>query len=260
MKVFIVLFKAFITKNYRLTRGLALAIKVLLIQKPIFKTDYFYSTNKKLLYIAIPKCANSAIKRSILLADKIDVPENFHGWHEKAKKLNYNDQNAINSDCFKFTVVRNPFERIVSMYINKFSEFRNIADGKFLYKKYLGGILEHDMSFSEVVKVIYDIPDILSDGHFKSQASMVNDSKEIRVIKLNNLSLKFKIIEDEFNLTSLGFTNKSNKYDYRDFYDIETLELVKLRYKDDVSRFCYEKEYKEILSFIERKSTEERTR
>ncbi|WP_102385322.1 sulfotransferase family 2 domain-containing protein [Vibrio cyclitrophicus] len=260
MKVFFILFKTFIRNNYRLFRGAALAIKVFVTQKPLCPTDYFYSSNKNLLYIAIPKCANSAVKRSILIADNVDVPENFHGWHEKAKKLNYNDQDAINSDCFKFAIVRNPFERIVSMYINKFSDFRDIADGEFLYKKYLGAVLENDMSFPEVVRVISNIPDILSDGHFKSQSSMINESKNIKVIKLEDLAQEFKYIEDEFNLMPLGFTNKSSKYDYRDFYDIETLEAVKSRYKEDVSRFDYESEYKDTLAFIVNRNSENKAR
>jgi len=70
---------------------------------------------------------------------------------------------------FLFTFVRDPYDRILSCYINKFLQYKE----RFIYEDYLMGYLKENDSFEDFVRKVAVIPDTLSDEHFRSQYSIL---------------------------------------------------------------------------------------
>ena len=74
-------------------------------------------------------------------------------------------------DYFRFAFVRNPWDRLVSCYSNKFSDMG----------KGLGGPRQRaeefspDMSFAEFVEAVHATPDEEANPHFRSQHAVVCD-------------------------------------------------------------------------------------
>lgn len=117
----------------------------------------------------------------------------------------------------------------------------------------MGGILDREMSFREVMKIVSIIPDSISDGHFKSQYESVKNDRNVDIIKLENIESDFSSLVNKFSLENLDFINKSKDYDYRDYYDEELIEIVKNRYKNDIEKLGYIEEYKELLVYVKNK-------
>ncbi len=75
---------------------------------------------------------------------------------------------------YKFTFVRNPFDRLYSCYMGKYhTAYGKGTDfyGEFDY--YLLGYLKRDKGFENFVDKIFKIPDAWSDRHFKSQYFLI---------------------------------------------------------------------------------------
>ncbi len=148
-------------------------------------------------------------------------------------------------DHFKFTFVRNPYDRLVSCYEDKIMSDRKKEDlliKNELYKK---------MPFKEFVKAIYSISDIRADQHIKSQYFFVADRKGNLLVdfigKFENLQDDYKKICKKLGIKKpkkLPTKNKSKrKKDYREYYDKETKRLVYERYKKDFEMFGYSKKF-----------------
>ena len=86
----------------------------------------------------------------------------------------YKTIKQIDNRYTKFSVVRNPYTRIISCYKNKFTNIGNLMYQGFEFDGYLGGVLHRNMSFEEFVRIICQIPDHLCDRHFRSQFYGIN--------------------------------------------------------------------------------------
>jgi hypothetical protein len=224
--------------------------------------EYFVVKSKKLVYIVNSKVACSSIKRALMESDLSEelVFEKYSDIHNASTKLGYM-QNKIGineAGYYVFTFVRNPFKRIVSLYVNKFEHREKIVDAFFQYKRYMGGIIEQNTSFGRFVKIISNIPDVFSERHFISQSFFVERCiyKPNFIGKLENLNEDFGYLCDTVGIEKkLSKSNKSFNYDYRDYYNIEILDMVYHRYKKDVIGFGYENEYEELKKYIIERDT-----
>ncbi len=111
------------------------------------------------------------------------------------------------------------------------------------------------MSFKDVIKTLAVIPDRFRGPHFTSQSAIIKYSglKNLTYFKLREDKEKFINFLTEFNL-QFGHSNKSNtKYDFRNFYDTETLQIVYKIYKSDFTDFDYVKQYEELLASLKSK-------
>lgn len=207
-----------------------------------------------LCYIRNPKSASTALCFAMLLARFPELKKHALS----AEKINYladvnlhEESASINrKECF-FTVVRNPFARIVAVY-REFFEQRLVH---FIYEDYLFGIVSKDLSFKEFVKLLQLIPESLKDQHLKSQNSF------LRFYRRRNIEVKIFKLEETVALNTflsgygllLDVLNKSvTPYDYRKYYDRETLKVVYHVYSQDISRFGYEGVYEELDKFVKK--------
>mgnify|MGYP003662377156 CR=1 FL=1 len=129
---------------------------------------------------------------------------------------------------FKFTFVRNPWCRTVSMY------FRNE-----------GIIKRNDMSFREFVNWIKMSTDT---------CTMPSPKKyQLDFVKLNGKSVadfigRFENLQEDFNTVcdktgiprqALPMKNKSKHNHYTEYYDDETREIIAKKFREDIEYFGY---------------------
>lgn len=207
-----------------------------------------------LIYISISKTGISSI-RSIFLK-KVGATynkKNYKTIHGKVADIfQYISIKKVSKqqDTYKFSIVRNPFDRLVSCYKNK------ILDEEYLpIQKGYDSLFYKDMSFEEFAKGVCQLPDMLSDRHFRSQYSYLFYKGELIVDflgKFENIDEDFDVIKKKYDLGELPHINKSStKSNYRDYYTPELVQLVYNRYKNDVEKFNYLKEYQELKEYSE---------
>lgn len=219
-------------------------------KKDLSPLKYSVISDKQLVYLINPKCACSSIKQALNELDSNRHYPNVHILPEvilsERKKLDNTEQGY-----FKFTIVRNPFERIVSFYINKFERAVK-TDYRFEYEDYLGGVFVSKMTFSEMISVICGIPPYLANNHFRSQSDLIDSTGHVLdfIGRLENIDTDWQMLQEQFDLLSLPMANTTPPYDYRDYYDLTILELVNNYYQEDILRFGYTDSYHEIKAYL----------
>lgn len=214
------------------------------------------TADDKLRYVRIPKAASTALCGTIL-RDRFPPLQ--------TRTLSAGQINAITDVCLEetvnakvpaefFTVVRNPFSRIVSVYRELFER----RQGNFLYEDYLLGILKPHWPFREFVKIACAIPDVLKDQHFKPQSCLLShyDKRRVgvHVLKLEEpATIRDFLLAHGLNLADI---RRSEPYDYSLYYDGETLETVRAAYKRDILRFGYEDVYHDLRSTVEQRGVQ----
>ena len=183
--------------------------------------------DKKILFIHIPKCAGVSI-------------EKFFGWkglrHETLQTYSDEHSNVLLNSCFKFTIVRNPWDRMVSWY---FKHKDNIYEPKTKdgFNEWIkGGMPNH---WKNVDKTDWSNKDALSCVDF-----LFNDNNiDIDYIgRVENLNEDMRYICDKANIEykELPHINKSNHKPYREYYTEETKNIIKDRFERDLLFFPYE--------------------
>ncbi len=206
---------------------------------------WYMGNHSDIAYLRLAKCACTSIISTL-------VEENEEDIHPLAVK-----KYEISGDCpkteqvYKFTFVRNPFERLVSNYVNKVKSLEE--NNYYKQKDYCMGILDDISSFEEFVKKITSIPDKWADRHFKPQYSYIYDGDTVLVDyvgKVENLSNDYINIQEKYGLKKLEYKNKSGKENWKTFYTEETAKLVYKYYEKDIITFGYEETYEELLKYI----------
>jgi len=190
--------------------------------------------NDNLIFIHIPKCAGVAIRQSLKITVKGDMHENYCSIKEK----------DISKDRFIFSVVRNPFDRLVSWYY---------------YHKNLPGYLFSGPYFKDWIKSSLDNSDYYGGGWVKGydgdplimRAFLTEDGTpfgKIRVPfigKVENLEKDIQKLSDIIGISlrkDIPIMNESNgrqSKKYRHYYDDETRKIVEKKYEIDLDEFKY---------------------
>ncbi|MEX0729859.1 MAG: sulfotransferase family 2 domain-containing protein [Aquisalimonadaceae bacterium] len=117
---------AFLAQEYFLLLG-----KIQLSRIPLFATpfsrlrDAMVSETLKLVYFPIPKSACTTFATLLALHDAASqdfdpTREGVHGYRFRTGKLQIKDMRCLaRDDYFKFTVIRDPYSRLVSAYLDK---------------------------------------------------------------------------------------------------------------------------------------------
>lgn len=198
------------------------------------------------IYYNTQKNANSTIKAQFL--DVLGIPKtpNF------PKDIHYNyhfptaSQHDIETkyqDFFKFSILRNPWERLVSCYKNKIEQSSKTGKDYILECSpdfYIG------MPFEEFVHVVCETPDLEADYHFCSQIYLMiypDGSFPMNYLcNIENLATHINEIKSKTGIpfSSLANLNSSKKSTYESIYTPELVEKVRLRYQADIEFFKYE--------------------
>ncbi len=137
--------------------------------------------------------------------------------------------------AYKFTVIRNPWDKVFSQYKHHF----NMKDKETVKKK---------IDFKDWVactygepknKIYYKRPQMFLPNveWLKNYEGKIDVDKIIRYENLNEgINGVFKTLEIDHELPHLNSTYKTN---YRDFYDDETKQIISDWFHEDIKEFGY---------------------
>ena len=188
----------------------------------------------KCIYVHIPKTGGTSIEN--VLQDKT-TPKNSGSTHLKI--IDYKNKFSNEYEhYFKFSFVRNPWDRIVS----GFHYFESGGNGS-IYdsnKKKLFGD-----NFKKFVKNL-DAYCKLKDPHFlepQYEYIYIDGKSELnKLFRFEQIKNEFTILRETLNLevNNLYKTRISKHKHYTEYYDDETRQIVAEKYAKDIEYFGYE--------------------
>ena len=154
-----------------------------LLRRFVIQGDIIVLPDHRAIYLAIPKCANTSIKRVCLDLMRSD-PEfaAIDSFNDPASRRKLARKGILiprrKLDQYrgyrKFCFVRNPWDRLVSCFSQKLGDGRVRRSRRKPSRSMMGfPSLHAGMSFEQFVHAIRDIPDSEADKHFKSQHCFV---------------------------------------------------------------------------------------
>lgn len=211
------------------------------------------SHKHKCIFVHIPKSGGSSIENLVWPAQKDRVESNLcMGFiseyqnkyqtgglqHLLSSQIKQELGEDIFNRYFKFTIVRNPWDKAVSQftYMKKRKDLRafiGLAEDD-SFKKYLSLIQQsvhvqwesqHKFIMDENNKLMVDFL-----GRFESFERDTHKILDELKIGKTMLGLRFK---------KIPHTNKSLRSHYKDYYDAESKKIVEKIYNEDIERFEY---------------------
>jgi len=219
----------------------------------------------KCIFIHIPKCAGTSIEEALGHFDDytgVDAQDhrmiryfenpipykyilrNKSNFISFLRSLKWRFTNKINPknnlkvtikqyhEYFKFTIVRNPWDRVFSAYKNIMRDESHI--------KLLG--IKKDLQFIDFVRnyagnEFFTMPAMEYLKNYNGEITMDH------IGRFENLETDFKKICEKMELSNIKLPhklNRNNKDSYRDFYDSETMQLVAEIYEEEIGLFGYQ--------------------
>jgi len=200
-----------------------------------------FSSANKFLFVHIPKTGGNSIQ-SILSEysddyldcpqphhdgiDRFEVRNDNHQTHKHSTLREYRDFYPLNvfDSLFKFTVIRNTYERLISFY---FSPHRgNISWNKNEFIDFIATVkpISHFIAFPA-----QSLEEGVRNVHFLIRHEYLShDYKELSGI----LKIKY---------TPLPHLNKSTKRSFAEYYDNETIKLVYECFREEIDYFNFPK-------------------
>lgn len=226
------------------------------------KILYIAIPEKKVLYVSNPKVACSSIKSSILKLQEDD----YHNIHLKAEsKSKYiRDKKKFKetyNNYFKFSFVRNPYERLVSCYKNKYytdKKYIGKSLENFQFDNYLFGFLRKNKGFTNFAIRVCLIPDKFAEEHFRSQYYLLYTEDDECLVNyvghFENLEHDYDAIRKKYRFEELPHYNQTNLGEWRDYYNPFTAWLVYRHYYKDFTKFGYKREYRRLQNYLRRQA------
>ena len=172
----------------------------------------------KTIFVHIPKNAGTAIE-TLFGNSSFRIQPNKHASIHDIKKI----FPAVYSLYRKFTIIRNPYDKMVSWY--------------FYLKRNLGeqhNVIEFNKWIQDPSK-FWHANDPIS--YLKPQCKWIDNTVEI--IRFENLNEELNNFFGED--IDLPITNKSNHNHYSTYYNKNSIDIIYDRYKEDFKRYNYKK-------------------
>lgn len=197
------------------------------------------SDKYKCIFIHIPRAAGTSIKEALELQGRGHLPWQYY-------YLVYPDQ--WNSYT-KFTVVRNPWDRVVSAYHYAKMEKSYWHDNLNRIAPHPDYELLSKRTFSECCEILKNRRNLLKHESWHPQhlwvAKTENGNNSLMVdfvLRYENLENDFKVLCEKLEIKNIYLprVNPSNHGNYRICYTEETKEIIGNLYKKDTELFKYE--------------------
>ena len=199
----------------------------------------------RIAYIPIPKAGNSTVKAALLpLIDiapsRIEDIQAFRGF----QKIPYSKFASMRTgDWYVFSVVRDPFSRYASAYLDKVVTRDPVLRG---FRRM--GIRKGD-SFRRFMSLQTEWPQTALNPHVIAQSLLLKDAHRdgLNVFKLEQLSHNWPIIADAIRSQSgieIGSLERRNKgkatVSWQSLYDDETIAAARQLGAGDFAMFGYD--------------------
>lgn len=192
--------------------------------------------DEEILFLHIPRTGGTILENRLKNQYKMKLFGRDQGLGLSKQHYTANELISKNIDIdklFSFTFVRNPFDRILSTYLN--------------------GIINHTKSFDDYIdtiknvvenKLYYKIWKInTSDiSHYKPQVELLENLNPDFIGRFENYENDIKILSKMHpKLNCLCELNiKKRDVDYRKYYNERNRNIIEELYKDDLKKFNYE--------------------
>ena len=172
------------------------------------------------IFIHIPKTGGSSIERFFGQDHGLPgTPPAHHNVHWYMKNSSNFDQ------LYKFSFVRNPWDRYVSLYFYKRERFN------------------YEESFTDFCKNAAEY--VLEKPGHRRQVDMLMINGEIAVDfvgKMENFQTDFDVVCRHLNIeeTTLPHINQTKHKPWQEYYNDESRKIIEEIYKEDIDYFGYE--------------------
>ena len=225
------------------------------------KRNIVITPDEKYVYFSIPKCGCSSVKVFLRVLYGQSLPEAQSNPHSTENTpfivldnaANVNDKIASyvsSQDTFAFSVIRDPRQRVLSGFLNKF-EYAN-DESKEIFGKQLFGVsnknalaLARELDFIGFLSAISKQEPRQMNEHWRPMKDqMLRLENSINVFTLDNISFLFKKVLSEKSSSSLSrdfrFTPHStgSKDLIKTYFSDEAESLFNAIYKDDIDLYC----------------------
>ena len=174
----------------------------------------------KFIFIHIPKTGGTSIEKFF------DTKLNYDLKH--LTNVEY-DEECVNCNGYiKFSVIRNPWERMVSYWNYRQSVAWATDDGEIPI-------------FTDWMKFVHQKKSRPLLTMFDFLRDKTDTIKNIHLIRFENLQEDFDIVCDKIKIPKqeLPHSNNRNHKHYTEYYDDETREIVAEKYAKDIEYFGY---------------------
>jgi len=173
---------------------------------------------EKIIFVHAPRTSGTSIEKSILNGKL--VPDSMkHLRASQFQKMFQKDWDKF----YKFTIVRNPWDRVISMYHQPYFKQIGFLSGKtlkYFLDNYKPAPWEHGKQCSDYADTDMDLVIKFED----------------RAVGLKTLFLDTQIKVD-INIKERS-TKREQKH-YSEYYDNETKEVVSKMFSEDIKRYGY---------------------
>ena len=171
-----------------------------------------------LVFVHIPKCGGTSISE----------------WFSDGKKyVGHPKLESLGTPRpFSFTVVRNPWDRVVSAYHYLFKKEKNTN-----FQSYIDRGVPTFEEFVRDMKGVR-VPELWFDGE-TNQCEWFRSGVNV-ILRYETLETDFKVIQDKLQKWDpLPHCNKSEHLQYREYYTCETRDIVAKTFSEDINMFKY---------------------
>lgn len=199
-----------------------------------YKYISLVSDQEQYVFYKIYKSGSSTVSKILHAHTKISsLPYKKVFFENSAERLNAYHANL--DLYFKFAFVRNPWDRLVSLYSDKVLNPESGLKKVPYYDQFIGLSFE---SFLE--KIIFsDLDNCIP--HHRSQSHLIPFEKMNFIGRFETLNKDLAFICERLNITNykIGHLNKSKHAHYSTFYNDYTKRLVEVNYSEDIENFGY---------------------
>lgn len=221
--------------------------------------NFFLLPRLNTLYLILPKCANLSIKHLLHANEKQDFSSRFKDI--KSEINHHNELHAsnlerlkimIHGDAFKFTFVRNPYDRLLSCWKNKVKWPTIFEKSDEIYRSHLERLNSGfdtprfdtlDISFGEFIEAITALSTDRMDRHWAPLYELARpDLVQYDFIdKVENYEADIQRLceVNGWIMHSEKHLNKSHIETPAEFHDPGVRRMIFRRYENDFTAFGY---------------------
>ena len=191
---------------------------------------------RKILYIPIPKCASSSVKNYFTFAlYQKNYGEFVHSYHlEMYKIINLSEIQTLYKDYNKFTVVRNPLERVISYFTKNIRTQALVIEAhsseKFLGLETMPSIFNIFFKFHQYRQSFIDFR-----HHTDPILGYLGDfAKHLKIYRMHELNDIKELLEDTYQIKIEDKRSMvtENMKDYQNDY-YQQAEMIREFYQKD---------------------------